>query len=308
MMGRVWELWVERTNRPVDVRPLALVRIVLPLILLFDLMEVWRQGLLTPLWGLPELGGLGLGPPTWLTPLGSAGMPLLVSVLGLSLLLLAAGVFGRPAGLVAVLAYAALDDLFPLADRGIDRLIRTVLILLLCSRAHRCWTLGGLLGWKTEERTTAAWSVRALHLFLAVVYLSAGLAKLHGGDWFEFDQDPQLYRVLTDPMAGSLDPNTPLWKTLAPLFGLAGSITVLWELSSVVLLTRHAHRFALVGLVMHLGIACTMKLGIFAWAMLALYPVLLAPYLCPLFDRIDRVMLRRGGAPGSEPPLPQTAE
>lgn len=291
-MRSLWSRWVAHTNRPVDARPFALVRVLLPLILLVDLAQLAGHDLLTPLWGLPVDGGFGTLPPAWLPGPPTAAMPLLVGSLVVTLSMVALGVASRPATLVAVIAYATLEDVFPLADRGIDRVIRTVLLLLVFTRAHRCWTLGGLLGWRREVRTTPGWTLDAFHLLLAIIYLSAGLAKLHGGDWFVFGPDAQLYRVLTDPMAGWLDPHNPTWKTLAPLFGLAGSVTVLWELSAVALLTRHAHRYALVGVCMHLGIAFAMKLGIFAWAMLALYPVLLAPWLGTVFGRIDRLSAR----------------
>lgn len=292
----LWSRWVDRCNRPTDARPWALVRIFLPLVLLLDLAQVAHHGLLLPLWGTHAQGGIGQGTTAFLSVLGDAGLPVTLALAVAGLLGVMTGVGGRWANLVAVVALAQLQDLFPIADRGIDRLIRSVLLVMMGTDAHRCWTLSGWLGRRGEVRTTAGWAVDILHLFLTIVYFTAGLGKIYRGDWLSFSEDSMLYRVMTDPMAGWLDPHSRVWKTLTPLFGVGGALTLGWELTAFVLLTRYAHWFAVFGVFMHLGIAMTMKLGAFSWAMLSLYPVLLAPLLGPLFDRLDRLFLRTARA------------
>lgn len=97
--------------------------------------------------------------------------------------------------------------------------------------------------------------------------------------------DPPLLRILIDPMAAELDP--AFWAQFPWLFRLAGFGTIAFELGSPLLLTRHAHRFAIVGLVMHMGIAVTMSLGMFSWGILACYPLFLAPFILRPLVRSD---------------------
>ncbi len=55
--------------------------------------------------------------------------------------------------------------------------------------------------------------------------------------------------------------------------------TVALELSSLLLLTRWAPWWGIVGALMHVGIFSMMELGMFSWGMLALYPIVFAPWL-----------------------------
>ena len=84
-------------------------------------------------------------------------------------------------------------------------------------------------------------------------------------------------RILTDPMSANLD--SVGWSEYEMWFRLGGFITIAIELSSPLLLTRYGHFWAVAGFMMHLGIAITMSLGMFAWGMLAFYPMLLAPFI-----------------------------
>jgi len=97
-----------------------------------------------------------------------------------------------------------------------------------------------------------------------------------------------LYRIMADPMAARLDPDNPLWRDLWPVFRLAGMGTVIWEVCSPLLLTRWSHIYGIAGILMHIGIAVGMKLGMFSYGMLSLYPVVMAPWLIPLLDRAEK--------------------
>ena len=120
---------------------------------------------------------------------------------------------------------------------------------------------------------------------LVLVYLSSGLAKLiQQPGWLSLSADPPLLRILIDPMSADLNPY--FWAQFPWLFRLGGFFTIAFELMSPLLLTRHAHRIAPIGVLMHLGIVITMSLGMFSWGMLAFYPLFLAPFLLPVLNRV----------------------
>ena len=149
-----------------------------------------------------------------------------------------------------------------------------MILLLLFSGAHRRLSL---LDGPTVEKI-AAWPADVLRWVLMLVYLSSGVAKLMAEpDWLGFRGTPVLYRLMTDPLASWVDPLAA--EPYQPVFRVLGWATILVECSSPLILTRWAPYWALCAAPIHLGIAVTMKLGMFSWGMLALYPVLLAPWL-----------------------------
>jgi hypothetical protein len=201
----------------------------------------------------------------------SAGAIALVVTL-VSMALVSLGVWMKPAILVGVLAYAQLGHLYPPGDRAIDRLLRTALLILLFSDAHKRFSVR-----RVAAPFISAWPADLIRFFLMLVYLSAGLAKLiQQPGWLSVVATPPLLRILTDPMASNLDP--VFWATYPELFRIAGFVTIAIELSSPLLLTRYGHIWAIGGLLMHLGIVSTMSLGMFGWGMLAFYPLLLSPF------------------------------
>ena len=92
-----------------------------------------------------------------------------------------------------------------------------------------------------------------------------------------------LYRILADPTSANLDHLT--WAGVPWLFHAGALVTLIVELSAPLILTRFSPCWAVGGALLHLGIAATMGLGMFSWGMLALYPVLFAPWLLRALDR-----------------------
>lgn len=304
MIGRAWTAWVRRATRPVDVRPYALVRVLLSLVVLWDLLLLARHDLVHTLFTRFADGGLsafkgvdfvlgGFGP--------DVGVYLYATVV-VCMAMVALGIGSRPASIIGVLAYAQLGALYPPGDRGIDRVMRTVLLLLAFTQAHRRYSLPTALGWRPRAESTCGWIRDTFHVFLTIVYLAAGFTKIGSGGWFTMMDPPQLFRVMADPTAGHLDPDSPVGRALWPVFRLAGAIAVVNELVAPLLLTRWAPYWAVFGALMHLGIAFGMKLGAFSWGMLALYPVLFAPWLLPVLDRLESRFSRAASPVSSAPP------
>jgi hypothetical protein len=172
-----------------------------------------------------------------------------------------------------LVADAQLGHLFVGGDRGIDRILRTVLLILLFS---------SVTGARRER--IAAWASDLVRWLLVLVYLDAGICKLATlGRWLD-PHEPELYKILTDPLAGRLDP--VFWGAHPWPFLVGGAATFVVELSAPLILTRWSRYWAVFAATIHVGIALAMDLGMFPYGMLALYPVMTAPWVIALWDRV----------------------
>ena len=268
---RVWQTWVARCDRPVQAQPLVLTRILLATCVLLDLLRIIQLDLLDVIFKLGKDGGLTAfhGPQLiihdwW----GPAAGPIALGITVVCMLLVIAGYGTRLAILVGVLAYSQLGHLFPPGDRAVDRVIRTGLLIVMCSGAAGPW-------WKSRETTIRGWSIDLVRYFLVMIYLSAGLSKLiQQPGWLSLTGAPPLLRILADPLSAHLAP--VFWHDWTWLFRLGSWGTIALELSAILLLTRWCRHWAIFGALMHVGIFVTMGLGMFSLGMLSFYPVLFA--------------------------------
>lgn len=272
-----WQRWVAFTGRPVDSRPLRLVRVLVPLCIVGDMLAIVWRGAFTEVLMPPALGGLNDAPAPWYLFDGVtwAGPALWALCLLSAPLVARGGAWARPALVVLLLAYSQLGHLDVPGDRAIDRLLRTVLLL---------WLFSDVTSARPGPKT-AAWPADLLRWLLAIVYLQAGLVKLPAEPGFLDPTRNELYEILCAPQVGRLDP--VFWEPLMPLFLAGGAVTLALELSVPLLLTRLAPYWALGGAAMHVGIAIGMELGMFPFGMLALYPVLLWPFTVRVLDRLS---------------------
>jgi hypothetical protein len=254
-------------------RPLVATRILLASCIVLDLLRVLQLGLVPVLFRLGEDGGLTAFHDPHLVIhdwWGAMAGPIAMGITVICMLLVMAGYGTRWAILIGVLAYAQLGHLFPPGDRAVDRIIRTGLLVIMCTSAARPW-------WKSQGQQIRAWSVDLLKFILVMIYLSAGLAKLlQQPDWVSMTAEPPLLRIMTDPLAAHLDPI--LWSQWPWLFRLGGWGTIVLELSSVLILTRWCRHWAIAGAAMHVGVLLTMNLGMFSLGMLSFYPILFAAH------------------------------
>lgn len=297
---KAWRAWVALWDREEPPHALAAVRIGVGLVLLYDLLRILSLGLVVPLFAPAEAGGFPdiddrmvvpelyrLFPRSAATAWGAWGVATAAA------LAVATGTFTRSAALVLMLVSAQLAQITPLADRGIDLLLRDVLAVLACSGAGAVWSVDARLG--GARPTVPAWPRHLLVLQLLVVYAMAGVQKTALA-WTPFGGFSALYVVLQDPSIARHDFG---WLGgVYPLTQVATAATMVFEWSALALplawwfrATRDrpgrlrawfnrvepVRAWALVGVALHLGIAATMALGIFPFAMLALYPALFHP-------------------------------
>lgn len=307
MIRRLIDGWTGLWSREEPPIMLALMRIGLALVMLYDLLQLGRFGLPGWLWADRAAGGLwALGERS--TPPDLSRLVLISpevawaiwGALVVSIAAFGAGLATRLSGVVFVLLYAQTAMINDPSDRAIDRLVRIVVLVLVFSRA------GDMLSVDARRRTGSWWGSGApapswprylIVLQLVVVYWGAGVAKgsIH---WFPWGDYNALYLVLQDPIfatrdwSGLLHPVlflgtqvgtavTHMWENLAPLLLLAfyyrdtegqpGRLRALFNR------LRFRDVFVLLGAVFHLLLAGSLLLGIFPFMMLAMYPAFFHP-------------------------------
>jgi hypothetical protein len=296
--------WVELWDRREAPTSLALTRIFVALVLLADLLQARSYGLVEAIWAPPPeglgWGGVGSGAPIAARWFGaSVETAWLLWWAGvITALLMAAGVLSRVSIFLMAVIWAQLGNIAPDSDRGIDFLLRGVLLVLVFSPSHACFSVDAWVRRKLGRpfpELVPAWPRYLLFLQVIWMYFSAGHNKTDGA-WGPLEGYSALANILTDPHFARFD---PAWVgTFYPLLQLATASTMAFELGSpfMILLTywsrtrerpgrlrRLANLLRLrwvwivMGVSFHIGIAVTMRLGIFPWGMLALYPVLFHP-------------------------------
>lgn len=319
-IGRRWGWWVGLWARRESPRVQAIVRIGVAMVLLWDFATVWHLDLVTLLWGVPEAGGLGdvmSRKPVpqlyqWLPPVAATAYGAFAVMVG-ALVCMAVGFLTPVATVVALLTSAQLALVLPLGDRGIDLMLRNVLCLLAFSGCGRAWSVDSWLFRKGflarmfgASDTVLAWPRYLLVLQVLVMYFMAGIQKT-SVTWWPLADYSAIYLILQDPSIAAY--RFGWLEHIFPLTQLASFSTMVFELGAGLLFfvwwfrdtrTRPGAMRALfnrleihkiwmvIGVGLHLGIAATMSLGIFPYAMLALYPAFLHPDELPARLRVRR--------------------
>ncbi len=297
-MRRAWRAWVALWDQREPATALALVRMYVGLALLADLLNLAHLGVMTPMYtAAPEgyamaSGGFateildaGLGPTLWLVAVIAAGCVLV-------------GLATRLACVTLAVTMAQLAFLCPDSDRGIQVVLRLVLVILALSGCHAKWSLDAWLRRLIKRPMPAlvpAWPRYLLLFQLLWIYCSAGMNK-SGAEWGPQGGFMALANALTDPHFARFD---PAWvSSVIPVTQVATAATLLFELSAPLylvwlycaetadrpgVLRKWINRLRLrwlwiaTGIVFHLGLVIALPIGLFPWGMLALYPVLLRP-------------------------------
>ncbi len=324
MIAAYVALWDRREPPTV----LALVRILVAAALLADYLTAGALGLVEAVWAPPPMG-LGYGaiggnaPATvrWLGASPETARLVWAVATGCAFLLLV-GALTRVAALGFVLASAQLAMMAPDSDRGIDILLRIVVFVLAFSGANARWSVDawvrGRLGRPAPE-LVPAWPRYLLFAQLVWMYFSAAIAKQDPA-WGPLGGFSALGSILSDPhfarwdgaWVASLYPLTQVATvaTMAFEWGAAGFLLVTWLHATrdpPGRVRRLSNRLRLrwvwlvTGLGFHLGIAVTMRLGIFPFGVLAVWPVFFHPDELARAQAWARGRARRRLLP-SEPP------
>jgi uncharacterized membrane protein YphA (DoxX/SURF4 family) len=303
---KAWSAWVALWDQREHPLSLALVRLLMAATLLSDLLQVLRLDLVVDLFGASEAGGLG-------DPMARESPPLLLQLLppdastawlAFSLALLTTftlllGLFSRASALVLTLTLAQLALILPPADRGIDMLVRNVLLVLALSGSGEAlsidaWRKTGSV-WGRPDLRVSAWPRFLLFAQLVILYFAAGVSKVASA-WLPVGGWTALYIAMRDPAFARVP---DAWvDALFPLTQLGTFATWLWEWCAPLMLLAAWYRrtpdrpgrlratfnrlhflevYLIVGAVFHLGTHLTLQLGIFPFAVLSLYPAAFPP-------------------------------
>jgi hypothetical protein len=297
---RAWAAWVELWDRREPPTALALVRILLGLAMLVDLLHLAWIGMVTPLFARPP-DGFAAAYDGWASALLGTG-PDAARALWLAAVLAAAcitaGAATRVACVVFIVVTAQLGYIAPGADRGIHMIARVAIGILALSGCHARWSVDAWVRARLGRPFPAevpAWPRYLLLLQLLWIYFSAGHNKF-APEWGLSGGYLALPNAVTDPHFARFD---PAWvRPVLPLLRAGTFATVVFELSAPLYLVwlyfaataeragrvrAWCNRLRLrwiwlaLGVTFHLGIAVFLRIGVFPWAMLALYPVLLLP-------------------------------
>jgi len=299
----VIERWVRFWDQREAPHSLALLRILVGSVLLVDLLLAGWFGVIELLWAPPPhgsaLGELASPVPIAVRVLGASpetGFALWAFAVGCCVLFVLGAAY-RLASIGLVFAMVELGACQPVGD-AIDALLRIVLPVLAVSGAGSVWSVDA---WWRKRRGKAlpalvsAWPRYLVFLQLVWLYISAGHQR-NPATWGPLGGFTAIGNVLGDPHFARFAPGS-----LAPfqlLLRLATLATMLFELSAPLVLwwtwleyrpsrggrlgdfVRRTHLRCLwlcMGVSLHSGIALTMKIGMFPFGILALYPAFLHP-------------------------------
>jgi hypothetical protein len=309
---RLWDLH-ERADT------LAVIRIGVALVVLWDFAAVAQLGLVAPLWAPIEEGGIGPAahgaPSCWFYERFGASAfnaGLLFSLACISAASLCIGFRTRASALVLLLVSSQLAQLSPGSDRGIDTLLRNVLMILVFAQAGATLSVDARLrtgGWISAARVPA-WPRYLIVLQLVVMYFSAGMHK-QSQAWTSLGGYSALYLVLHQPHFAAFTLPHEWLVALRPLLRASTFVSVWFERLAILvpwLLWLRATRdragrvraavnrmrlleiWIALGLTFHLGLSFSLLLGIFPWGCIALYPAFFPPET--LRDAWTRLELR----------------
>lgn len=302
-MMRWWIGVCERREHP---GAIAAVRILLAAVILTDLLIAAGLDLVVPLWGDASAGGIAdvLGREKlpevyrWFGASAATAWGLWSVAVGSATALLI-GVGSRIAALVLCLALAQIAMVLPAADRGIDMLLRNGLLILACSRSGA--TLSVWARVRTGRFTgvvgghAPAWPRYLFIAQLVLLYWGAGASKV-ASSWTPLGDYSALYIAMRDPHFARLST-----ETLAAIYPLTQALTAttwFWEWSAPLLLLAYHYRdtrtrggwlrgtlnrlgyvqlYLALGFMFHLGTHLTLRLGVFPFAVLSLYPAAFHP-------------------------------
>lgn len=316
--------WVDFWSAKEHPRTIALVRILLSLTILYDFLEIWAHGLVLPLFADQSQGG-------WIPLAERDTLPMLYQLLpmeawvgqmhwawivGLAVCL-CVGFMSRTCTIGLLILWAQFTAVDPAADRAIDVLCRNALLIFALSGWGKTWSVDAYL--QTRRFSPAnvevgSWPRYLLIAQLVVMYFTAGVQKV-GFYWMPWGHFAALYVILQDPAIARFD-FTYLAKQPFFLSTQIGTfVTMAWQWCYPLVfvwywfkntadrpgrLRAFSNRWHLhlvwmfVGGIFHLLLAVTMELGIFPWAMLALYPAFFDPEeLKDALDWVRRRVLRR---------------
>lgn len=257
---------------------MALVRIALPIVLLFVVVPRWfharelfsADGAAAPL--AMNYGAFNFPP----EPSGTVAVALM-TMLVLALISSSIGWYTRISLVISFSLYTYLNLLDCLSTLTKYSVISSHLLLLLA--LSPCGSIWSVDSWRSKEKGRPkfhVWPRRLMQLLIGLIYLGAATTKLHTNTYFTSDQ--LRYWLMTD-----LNNNNPAGEILSfypELIIVMANVAILWQLVFVFVVWQPRVRVVALGMGAFFHLTTTPALGLY------IFPyIMLSSYLCFLSER-----------------------
>jgi Vitamin K-dependent gamma-carboxylase len=263
---------------------MALVRILFPWTLLINIFQRWpyvRE--LYSADGAPAPLADNFGFMNWLPEFSGGVAVALYAVMTFLLIAGSVGWMTRVSFLISTFLYAYFGLMDCMSTITKYTVIGTHILLLLgVSEAGRIWSVdawlarrGGLAGNPaTEDYRAPIWAARLVQLLIGIIYLGAGITKMHTPAFFSGDQ--MMYWMMTE-----VNNEHPLGDYLSqyPLVLSAFAyITIVWEVAFLFAVFQKRMKWLMlaIGAAFHIMTAFTLGLFVFPTVMLTAYLIFLS--------------------------------
>ncbi|MBN8822240.1 MULTISPECIES: HTTM domain-containing protein [unclassified Spirosoma] len=251
--------------------PLALFRLLFGLMLFGSIVRFWGNGWIAELYEKPHYFFPFYGF-EFVKPLGQYTC-VLFAICGLSALLVAIGLFYRVAIITLFLSFTYIELIDKSTYLNHYYFVSMVCLLLMFLPAHAYFSVDAYRRRTLLADQIPAWCIDSLKLFVAILYVFAGLAKLNS-DWILHAQPLRIWLPAHNdlPIIGFLF-NYPWVPYVFSVFGC------IYDLSIPFLLWNYATRpFAYVAVVVFHGLtALLFPIGMFPYIMIVTGLIFFSP-------------------------------
>lgn len=167
-------------QQPVSAAPLAVFRILLGSLIFFGIVRFWANGWIESLYIEPKFffSFYGFG---FIKPIGEYTY-LLFFICGVSAMLVAVGLFYRAAMTLLFLSFTYIELIDKSTYLNHYYFISMICLLMIFLPAHATFSADASRNPKRNYSSVPRWTLGSLRLFIAIVYVYAGMAKLNS-DW-----------------------------------------------------------------------------------------------------------------------------
>jgi hypothetical protein len=251
-------------ERPVSIAPLITFRITFGLLMFASTLRFWWRGWVDAVYVMPRFHFTYWGF-EWIQPFDRVGMYIVFSIMALSALMIALGLFYRLAAILFFLAFTYVELIDVTTYLNHYYFVSLVAFIMIWLPANRRNSLDVLRKSGISRDFTPAWTIGILRFQLGVVYFFAGLAKLNA-DWLLHAEPMKIWLPAKShlPVVGKLMYSE--WVAyLFSWFGAAYDLFIVFFL-----LNRRTRKWAFVAvLVFHIATAIFFPgIGMFPYVMI----------------------------------------
>jgi hypothetical protein len=251
--------------------PLAVFRFALGMLLFVSIIRFWSKGWIHDLYIEPKYFFPFYGFEFVTAP--GQYIYVLFAVCGLSAFLFAIGLFYRVSSIALFLTFTYIELIDKSTYLNHYYFVSMICLMMIFLPAHVCYSLDAYRKKSIAAQTIPQWCIDSLKLFVCIIYIFAGLAKVNS-EWLLNAQPLRIWLPSKNdlPLIGSFF--NYVW--VAFVFSWAGC---LYDLSIPFLLLKRSTRFFAYGAVVgfHALTAILFPIGMFPYIMVATALIFFSP-------------------------------